>query len=375
MPLSRQSTSAAPPFRLDGDVCYVAGDWSVQALAEPGQVEIRRSAMAGVQDNMRWDLQNVARLDTIGALLLWETWNQKIPDRIRWAPGQEDVFKTLAANQGEPLAPPPPRDPLGWVRAIGSSLLVAAGNALALLIMLGQLIIDIGTFLRRPLRGPWREISAQVYRTGAQALGITALVGFLIGVVLSYLSAQQLQMIGADRFIVRLLGVSIMRELGPVLAAILVAGRSGSAITAQIGVMRVTQELDAMLVMGISHGQRLIMPRVLALALTMPLLVLWTVAMALIGGMLAAQAQLGISLVWFVQALPEAVSLTNFWIGMFKGVTFGILIALVACHFGLRIQPNTESLGRGTTTSVVTSITGVILLDALYAVMFSSLGI
>ena len=159
------------------------------------------------------------------------------------------------------------------------------------------------------------------------------------------------------------------------LAAILVAGRSGSAITAQIGVMRVTQELDAMLVMGISHGQRLILPRVVALAVTMPLLVLWTDAMAILGGMLAAQVQLGVSAQWFLQSLPDAISLTNYWIGILKGVTFGILIALIACHFGLRIQPNTESLGRGTTTSVVTSITGVILLDALYAVIFSSVGI
>ena len=229
---------------------------------------------------------------------------------------------------------------------MGGAVLQGAENGRALLIMLGQLILDVGAMLRRPRLGPWREISAQVYRTGAQALGITALVGFLIGVVLSYLSAQQLQMIGADRFIVRLLGVSIVRELGPVLAAILVAGRSGSAITAQIGVMRVTQELDAMLVMGISHGQRLILPRVVALAVTMPLLVLWTSAMALLGGMLAAQAQLGVSAQWFLQSLPDAISLTNYWIGMMKGGDHSaFLIALIACHFGLRIQPNTESLG------------------------------
>ncbi|CFP63812.1 integral membrane protein [Bordetella pertussis] len=130
-----------------------------------------------------------------------------------------------------------------------------------------------------------------------------------------------------------------------------------------------------MLVMGISHGQRLILPRVIALAITMPLLVVWTDAMALLGGMLAAQMQLGVSAQWFLTSLPDAISLTNYWIGMFKGVSFGILIALVACHFGLCIQPNTESLGRGTTTSVVTSITGVILVDALYAVIFSSIGI
>jgi phospholipid/cholesterol/gamma-HCH transport system permease protein len=376
MPHSASRASAAAPFRQDGNVCHVAGDWSVLALAEAGEVERRRTAMArAAQDGARWDLHGISRLDTIGALLIWQAWGEKLPERVRWSAGQQDVFNALALNKGEMQAAPPKPETLGWVRALGGAILQAAENGRALLIMLGQLILDFGGMLRRPRLGPWREISAQVYRTGAQALGITALVGFLIGVVLSYLSAQQLQMIGADRFIVRLLGVSIVRELGPVLAAILVAGRSGSAITAQIGVMRVTQELDAMLVMGISHGQRLILPRVVALAVTMPLLVLWTDAMAILGGMLAAQMQLGVSAQWFLTSLPDAISLTNYWIGILKGVTFGILIALIACHFGLRIQPNTESLGRGTTTSVVTSITGVILLDALYAIIFSSVGI
>ncbi|CUI35526.1 MlaE family ABC transporter permease [Achromobacter kerstersii] len=376
MPHSASRASAAAPFRQDGNVCHVAGDWSVLALAEAGEVERRRTAMArAAQDGARWDLHGISRLDTIGALLIWQAWGEKLPERVRWSAGQQDVFNALALNKGEMQAAPPKQETLGWVRALGGAILQAAENGRALLIMLGQLILDFGGMLRRPRLGPWREISAQVYRTGAQALGITALVGFLIGVVLSYLSAQQLQMIGADRFIVRLLGVSIVRELGPVLAAILVAGRSGSAITAQIGVMRVTQELDAMLVMGISHGQRLILPRVVALAVTMPLLVLWTDAMAILGGMLAAQMQLGVSAQWFLTSLPDAISLTNYWIGILKGVTFGILIALIACHFGLRIQPNTESLGRGTTTSVVTSITGVILLDALYAIIFSSVGI
>ena len=376
MPHSASRASAAAPFRQDGNVCHVAGDWSVLALAEAGEVERRRTAMArAAQDGARWDLHGISRLDTIGALLIWQAWGEKLPERVRWSAGQQDVFNALAMNKGEMQAAPPKPESLGWVRGLGDAILQAAENGRALLIMLGQLMLDFGGMLRRPRLGPWREISAQVYRTGAQALGITALVGFLIGVVLSYLSAQQLQMIGADRFIVRLLGVSIVRELGPVLAAILVAGRSGSAITAQIGVMRVTQELDAMLVMGISHGQRLILPRVVALAVTMPLLVLWTDAMAILGGMLAAQMQLGVSAQWFLTSLPDAISLTNYWIGILKGVTFGILIALIACHFGLRIQPNTESLGRGTTTSVVTSITGVILLDALYAIIFSSVGI
>jgi phospholipid/cholesterol/gamma-HCH transport system permease protein len=233
---------------------------------------------------------------------------------------------------------------------------------------------DIGRFIRHPLTGPWREVSANIYHSGFQALGITALVGFLIGVVLSYLSAQQLRMFGGDIYLVNILGMSIIRELGPLLAAILVAGRSGSSITAQLGVMRVTEELDAMLVMGISHGYRLIMPKVVALALAMPLLVVWTDAMALIGGMVSAKIELNLTMRYFIQKLPSAVPIVNYTIGLAKGAAFGMLIALVSCHFGLRIKPNTESLGRGTTTSVVTAITVVILADAVFAIVFSGVG-
>jgi phospholipid/cholesterol/gamma-HCH transport system permease protein len=240
--------------------------------------------------------------------------------------------------------------------------------------LIGQVVQDLGRFLRRPQLGPWREISANVFHAGFQALGITALVGFLIGVVLSYLSAQQLRTFGGDMYLVNILGMSVIRELGPLLAAILVAGRSGSSITAQLGVMRVTEELDAMLVMGISHGYRLIMPKVLALAISMPLLVVWTDAMALIGGMVSAKTELSLSARYFIQKLPDAVPLVNYIIGLLKGVVFGVLIALVSCHFGLRIKPNTESLGRGTTTSVVTAITVVILVDALFAVLFREVG-
>nr|WP_231885945.1 ABC transporter permease [Bordetella ansorpii] len=348
----------------------------MQALAEPGVAAARRQALERLDAGLRWDLSAVERLDTIGAHLIWHAWGYKLPDRLRGTEGQRAVFDALNANRGEMRPPePPPHDRLEWIRGIGDALGHGLRNGRSLLTMLGQLVLDVGGLLRHPLRGPWREISAQVYRMGAQALGITALVGFLIGVVLSYLSAQQLRTFGADRFIVQLLGVSIVRELGPVLAAILVAGRSGSAITAQIGVMRVTQELDAMSVMGIAHGQRLILPRVVALAVVMPLLVLWTDALALLGGMLAAKAQLGISLEWFIDGLSRAISLANYGIGLLKGATFGIVIALIACHFGLRIEPNTESLGRGVTTSVVTSITAVILVDALFAIVFSSVGI
>ena len=241
--------------------------------------------------------------------------------------------------------------------------------------MFGRVVLDLGSVLRRPSTMPWTEISANIYNAGARALPITALVAFLIGIVLSYLSAQQLRLLGANRYIVDILGLSVIRELGPVLSAILVAGRSGSAITAQIGVMRVTEELDAMSVMGIPHGLRIVLPRVLALGIAMPLLVMWTNIVALTGGALAAQLVLGIHFKVFVDSLPSVVPIANLWIGLGKGVVFGMLIALVACHFGFRIQANTRSLGEGTTTSVVSSITIVILADAVFAILFQNVGI
>jgi phospholipid/cholesterol/gamma-HCH transport system permease protein len=359
----------------DGVICRLLGDWNVQQLSTRGAVLARRQALAQVKSAVRWDLSGIQTLDAVGAQLLWQAWGQCIPPDTVLTPSQQALLDVLAQH---PIADEPA--PIAtqwyeWIRTLGQGCFVAAGHGRELLLLLGGLVVNLGLLLARPSRGPWREISAQVYRVGAQALGITALVGFLIGVVLSYLSAQQLAVFGAGQFIVKLLGVATVRELGPVLAAILVAGRSGSSITAQIGVMRVTQELDAMQVMGISHGQRLIMPRVIALAIAMPLLVLWTDAIALLGGMLAAKWQLGLSMTWFFDRLPDAIGLTNYWISVIKGVTFGGWIALAACHFGLQIEPNTESLGRGTTASVVTSITGVILIDALYAILFNEMNL
>ena len=357
----------------DGTVCKLVGDWNVQKLSARGEVLARRKALARVKNSARWDLSAISTLDAVGAQLLWQTWGQKIPAALVVTPGQQALFDVLAQYPIEAVSAAQAVSWLGWLRAIGHGVYVALEHGRELLLLLGGLVLNLGLLIAHPSRGPWREISAQIFRAGAQALGITALVGFLIGVVLAYLSAQQLAMFGAGQFIVKLLGVATVRELGPVLAAILVAGRSGSSITAQIGVMRVTQELDAMQVMGISHGQRLIMPRVIALAIAMPLLVLWTDAMSLLGGMLAAKWQLGLSVVWFFERLPDAIGLTNYWISVIKGVTFGAWIALAACHFGLRIEPNTESLGRGTTASVVTAITGVILIDALYAILFNEM--
>jgi phospholipid/cholesterol/gamma-HCH transport system permease protein len=237
------------------------------------------------------------------------------------------------------------------------------------------LVLDVLHLLRHPADIPKREISANIYKSGVLAMPVTALVGFLIGVVLSYLSSLQLRQFGADIFIVNILGLGIIRELGPVLVAILVAGRSGSAMTAQLGVMRVTEEIDALSTMGIARSLRLVFPKVVALGVAMPLLVLWTTAIALVGGMVSAQLQLDISYGYFFEALPKAVPVANLWIGLIKGVVFGIAIALVACHFGLRVQPNTESLSANTTASVVSAITVVILLDSVFAIATRGIGL
>ena len=352
-----------------------SGIWQVHALAERGAINTIGKTLASLKGHqaLDWDLSGIASLDHIGAQMLWNAWGKQRPAQLKLAPKQEELFKRIEESSKVTL-PPTRAKRFTWVMILGFGMMSFFEHLWGFIRLIGQVTQDIGRFLRHPLTGPWREISSNIFHAGFQALGITALVGFLIGVVLSYLSAQQLSTFGGDIYLVNILGMSVIRELGPLLAAILVAGRSGSSITAQLGVMRVTEELDAMLVMGISHGYRLIMPKVLALAISMPLLVVWTDAMALIGGMVSANLELSLSPRYFIQKLPDAVPLANYIIGLLKGAVFGTLIALVSCHFGLRIKPNTESLGRGTTTSVVTAITVVILADAVFAIIFSGVG-
>lgn len=360
-------TDAVPPrIVLTGNYTFAALEHKLEALA----VELTGHAQTG----LTWDLTGIAQMDAIGAALLWRAWGAQRPERLQLRPEQQIIFERIEKLPA--LQPEIRQHDAYWpLVAAGKLALLFWQHAVGLVALIGQLLLDIFYLLRHPVYIPWREISANLYRTGAQALGITALVGFLIGIVLSYLSSKQLQIFGADIFIINILGFSIIRELGPMLAAILVAGRSGSSMTAQLGVMRVTQELDALTVMGISHSQRLVLPKVLGLGIAMPLLVLWTSAVALFGGMIAAELQLGLSLHYFLSELPDAVPVANLWLGLGKGVVCGMVIALIACHFGLRIKPNTESLGEGTTASVVASITMVIIIDAIFAVMFSDAGL
>ena len=383
MPAARPSTEETSPRitslnEPDNRVVTLDGCWSAAALAQPQVWEQVHGGLAELTRTQhvarRWDLLALERLDHTGAQLLWNAWGRQWPSEVLALAAQRAMIDRVARYS---VGPPHPNRRTLWQRFLGLGELVyqVADHGRDLIRLVGQLLIDCGRLMRSPRDGPWRDVSGNLYRIGATALPITALVGFLIGVVLAYLMAQQLRKFGADAFIVDVLGIALIRELGPVLAAILIAGRSGSAITAQIGVMRVTEELDAMRVMGIAQGYRLVMPRALAMAIAMPLVTVWTTVSALLGGVLSADFAMGISPAYFLSALPAAVEASNLTLAVGKSMVFGVLIALIGCHYGLRIKPNTESLGQGTTASVVTSITVVILVDALFAVVFKDVGI
>jgi phospholipid/cholesterol/gamma-HCH transport system permease protein len=349
----------------------LSGVWNLLSIER--RIPAVEAQLAPYASGAGWDLTDVTAMDHAGALLLWRAWGRRMAAPLKLSPEHEALFAQLEFPETSVLRRGR-RAFMGPIQVLGLGLLSFLEHVQGFVVLLGRVSLELVQLASHPRRIPWKEISANLYRTGAQALAITALVGFLVGVVLSYLTAQQLRAFGAEVYIVNLLGVAIIRELGPVLAAILVAGRSGSAMTAQIGVMRVTEELDALAVMGIPHTLRLVLPKTIALAIAMPLLILWTDAIALIGGMVSAQVQLGIDHRYFIDSLPASVPISNVWLGLAKGVVFGIFIALIACHFGLRIKPNTESLGQGTTSSVVTAITLVIVIDAVFAILFRNVG-
>jgi phospholipid/cholesterol/gamma-HCH transport system permease protein len=306
-------------------------------------------------------------------LLIWRAWGGDRRSTAQVKPEHAAILGRVAAV--------PPVEAARWRPDLLAPLVFLGRresrfleHVLAIVSLIGQLVLDAIYLLMHPRQIPWREISATIYKSGALAMPVTALVGFLIGVVISYLTADTLRAYGAGVYIVNLLGISIIRELGPLLVAILLAGRSGSAMTAQIGVMRVTEEIDAMITMGISPVSRLVLPKVIGLAVAMPLVSLWAIAAALVGGALAAKAQLGIDVLFFLGSLRKVVSADNLWIAGVKTLSFGMVIALISCHFGLRTKPNTESVSNSITTSVVAAITFVILLDAVFAIMFRSVG-
>jgi len=350
------------------------GQWSLRAPSNDFD-QLKKSLQPYFTNAfIKWDLQEVEQLDAAGASTLLSGWGNTLSSNVTLKPEHAKLFNTLI-NLAKPPAKKAEHDWLSPFNSLGKGVLRLIRHFTEFIHLLLSLLIEIAYLFRRPQDFPWREFSANVYKSGVNALPVTALLGFMIGVVMGYLMSKQLHTFGADIYIVNILGLSIIRELGPVLMAVLVAGRSGSAMTAQIGVMRVTDEIDALTTMGISRILRVVLPKVLGLTFVAPLLVLWTSGWTLAGGAFASNLELGISYRFFFDYLPIVVEPINLTLSLIKGLMFGFVVALVACHFGLRIKPNTESLSNSTTSSVVTAISGVILVNAWFAIMTRGIGV
>lgn len=365
--------SISPGERGGKTEVLVHGAWTFASLAAR-ETELERTVHAfGAtgRSGLAWNLGGLTELDDVGALWLV----RKAGDAgMRAVPPQFDIIlvqaqRALAVAHRKRRRP----DLLYPLVLLGNAALHVLDHLRFGIGLLGQIVLDIAHTIRWPREFPLREISANIFRSGVTALPVTMLVGFLVGVVLTYLSALQLKSYGADLLVINIVSVGVARELGPMLASIIAAGRSGSTMTAQLGVMRVTEEIEALQVMGISVTERLVLPKLIGLALAMPLVSFATDIAALAGGMLAARVVLGIQFGAFLEALPRVLDVAHFWIGIGKSMVFGFAVAFVACHYGLRIRPNTESLGAGVTQSVVAAITAVIMLDAIFAILLRNI--
>jgi phospholipid/cholesterol/gamma-HCH transport system permease protein len=348
------------------------GRWDIRAMRESARELLARLRAAGNGETC-WDLTQIKDIDAAGATLIWHAWNRSRPSRLSLRTEDAAVFDDLVAIASGTCARRCPDEP-GPSAWFGPFALRAWAALVDIFALLGAAAIDTVAMLRFPADIPRREITATIFRTGTQAVAISGLVGFLIGVVLCYLSGEQLRDLGAESYVVNLTGFAIFRELGPLLAAILNAGRSGSAMTAQIGVMRVTGELEALSVLGISPIRRLVVPKLIGQLVAMPLVVAWTDLTAIVGAMAGARLQLGIAAGDFLRGIVRVVPLPNVLFGVGKGALFGATVALISCHFGFRVRPDSESLAAGTTQAVVTSLTAVLTIDAALAIAFSHLG-
>lgn len=259
----------------------------------------------------------------------------------------------------------------GWIERVGQAVwsqLESGGRGLA---FLGESTVAFLRVLRRPGSLRWRSLLRMLQIDGVNALPITGLLTFLIGVVIAYQGAEQLRKFGTNIFIVDLVGISLLREISPLIVAILIAGRSGSAYAAEIGTMKVTEELDAVRTLGISPMALLVLPRALALVIALPLLTVYADALGVFGGMLIASGQLNVSFTEFVSRFEDAVAVRHFFIGIAKAPFFAIIIALVGCYQGFQIRGGVDDVGRHTTISVVQGIFLVIVFDAICSILLN----
>ena len=349
-------------------------------MASIGTIIAPLRAIAPRGRDLTIDLGGIGAFDTAGAWIvhrLTADWTAAgVPARVENAGDQaQRLIEVVAANDVAITR----RSPRGSIiidrlSRIGGALVAAADNIGAFLSFLGQtMLVMFGTIIgRRTLR--WNAFIHQSEAIGVSALGIVGLLLFLVGMVVAQQGAVQLRQFGAEVFVVNLVGRSLARELGVLLTAIMVAGRSASAFAAQIGSMKLNQEVDALAVIGLSPIEVLVIPRVAAMALMLTLLAFYGICMAILGGGLFAWVSLDIPPAAFFGRIQEVTPLSDLVIGLVKAPVFGIVIAMMGCFQGLQVTGNAESVGERTTRAVVESIFAVIVLDAFFAVFFSALG-
>jgi phospholipid/cholesterol/gamma-HCH transport system permease protein len=323
-----------------------------------------------------WDMEGLTALDTAGACLIQDTVRTLeaagVAITLEGVRPEHAVLLQMVGNQrGVSLRPPSP-SPL---ESLGRRVWARFLELFQFLAFIGETGTTQAALLLKPQRMRWKQVAHNVIAVGFNALPIVGLLAFLVGVVIAYQSAIQLRQYGANIYLADLLGLSMLRELAGLLTAIIVAGRSGSAFTAQIGTMKVTEEIDALRTLGVAPVELLVVPKIWALALALPLLTVFADVMGVAGGMSMGALVLGVSPQAFLERFQYAISLTDFLVGVGKAPVFAVIIALVGCFHGFRVQGEAASVGRQTTVSVVQGMFLVIVADALFSVAFSWLGI
>jgi len=321
------------------------------------------------------DLSDVERMDTVGAWLVHRLVRDKGAE-VTGASEEAARLLMLVTDADRPVKIRPDARP-GYIRVLsdlGRGVIEAGHILLGFLAFFGQTVVAIGSLARHPRRLRWNAIAHQFEVVGVNALPIVGLMSFLIGIVIAQQGAVQLRQFGAEVFAINLIGRITTRELGVLMTAIMVAGRSGSAFAAQLGSMKLAEEVDAMRTIGVSPFDALIVPRVMAAIILMPLLGFYSSVVAIIGGGLYSWVDLGIPPATFIIRLREVVPITDLWVGLLKGPVFGVIVAITGCFHGMQVKGNAEEVGLRTTAAVVQAIFLVIVLDAAFAVFFAAIG-
>ena len=322
------------------------------------------------------DGSGIATLDTSGAWLLHRTVAtlEREGRKVRLEglrPEFGALLQLIAAR--EVLGAVPAAAAPGWLARLGAHAWSGVLGSARYLSFVGETFVGLLHLLAQPSRIRWRVILHNVQVAGVDALPITGLLSFLMGIVIAYQGADQLEQFGANIFVVDLVALAMLRELSPLMTAIIIAGRSGSAYTAQIGTMKVTEEIDALRTIGVTPQELLVLPKMLALMIVLPLLTVYTDVTGVLGGMVMAQSKLGIGYDAFIDRLDEAIQLSSYWTGLIKAPVFAMIIALVGCYRGFSVTGSAESVGTQTTASVVQSIFLVIVTDAVFSIVFNFL--